>query len=371
MSNYSNIVDISGQDRIDVDIGDVKIIDLPDRLVSQAVPKIDVDENGLITATSTQETGSVMGGTVTSIYQLAVEEGKIITPTTEEQIAIPKNHYSLGDIVISPLNVQEKNIDIVDDGRYDVFPDEDYTLSKVGVKVDTSQKRAEAYNHGFEAGKQAERDAFWDMIQNYGTRTEYAGAFALWNAAYIRPKYKVIPTSGQLGSIFNNNKELLAVEKAYFDFSQRPNQPADYIVNACAKLLIFEDCGIPASCTRYSYAWRFCERLHTIEVIRSNESTLFTGAFVDCKSLENIVFDGVIGNSIDFTKSIKLTKASITNIIEHLSDTAEGKTLTLSKTAVMNAFELQEVADGGFVGTYIEEWMALTSYKSNWTITLV
>jgi hypothetical protein len=189
---------------------------------------------------------------------------------------------------------------------------------------------------------------------------------------YIRPKYKVVPTSGSVGSLFNNNKKLLVVEKNYFDFSQITALNADYICNACNKLLVFEDCGLPAL-DKYNHCWRFCHALHTIEVLRCKESTTFNTPFANCTSLENITFEGVIGQDIDFTPCTKLRETSIRSIITHLSDTASGKTLTLSKTAVDNAFMYSGWEGGDVPGSDETNpfWPQLRDSKPNWTITLV
>jgi hypothetical protein len=224
------------------------------------------------------------------------------------------------------------------------------------------------YAQGFEEGKQAEYDAFWDAIQNYGKRTDYTNAFTQWSKDYIRPKYKLVPTA--IGGMFNNNQKLLAVEKAYFDFSQITST-VDYFCNACGRLLIFEDCGLPAL-TEYGRCWRHCTNIHTIEVLRSNENTKFTNPFENCRELENIAFEGVIGQDINFQWSTKLRETSIRSIITHLSDTASGKTLTLSKVAVDNAFMFS--GDGGDVPGTDETnpyWPQLRDSKPNWTITLV
>ena len=73
--------------------------------------------------------------------------------------------------------------------------------------------------------------------------------------------------------------------------------------------------------------------------------------------IEEVAFEGIIGQDIDF-QSCPLNKASILSIVEHLSTTASGKTLTLKQTAVNNAFTTQE-------------WNTLIAPKSNWTISLV
>lgn len=188
MIDNTIIVEIDMPNEIDVDLGDAKFITAPEKQVPQAVPQIDVDNNGLITATSVQEAGSVRAGTTKSIYQLAVEQGKTISPSGESQVAIEKGRFAVGDIVVSPLKVQEKELNVTDGGNYEVVPDNDYLLSKVGVNVDISAK----VDAAFEAGKQAEYDAFWDAMQGNGaeglTRVKF---WDTWNDKNFKPKYDI------------------------------------------------------------------------------------------------------------------------------------------------------------------------------------
>jgi hypothetical protein len=117
--------------------------------------------------------------------------------------------------------------------------------------------------------------------------------------------------------------------------------------------------------------------LVTIDKIIVNANTTFAGWFVNNQKLENITFEGEIANDLVMGGiysgkkwGAKLTKESIESIITHLSDATSGKTLTLSKTAVFNAFELEEITEGWLMGTYRDEWDALVKSKSNWAITL-
>jgi hypothetical protein len=98
--------------------------------------------------------------------------------------------------------------------------------------------------------------------------------------------------------------------------------------------------------------------VETIDKLIVFEGLKYLSAFKGCTNLKSIVFEGVIGQDIDFQWSTLLSKESIENIIAHLSSNATGKTLTLSKTAVNNVFST-------------EEWSSLVSKKSNWTITLI
>jgi hypothetical protein len=106
--------------------------------------------------------------------------------------------------------------------------------------------------------------------------------------------------------------------------------------------------------------FNYASNLVTIDkwILNDNGSQYFNAAFNGCVALENIVVEGTIGgDGLDLHWSTKLSKASITSFIEHLSDTATGKTITFSKTAKEAAFTA-------------DEWSALIATKSNWTIAL-
>jgi hypothetical protein len=228
----------------------------------------------------------------------------------------------------------------------------------------------EAYNEGFEAGKKAEYDTFWDIIQQGGKRDQYANAFSRWGGEYIRPKYKVVPKHDQgAQQMFSGCPNLKKIEKAYFDMSQKAQGPNNnsgyyYMFASCVKLEEIEDIGLQAApivataANVYASAFSNCYVLRTIEKIRSDENTQYPSAFASCRGLQNVTFEGVIGQNIDFKDSSRLSKASIENIIGCLSDTASGKKLTLSNTAVEAAFSA-------------DEWDALEATKTNWTISLV
>jgi hypothetical protein len=108
--------------------------------------------------------------------------------------------------------------------------------------------------------------------------------------------------------------------------------------------------------------------LAIIGKIITASAVTYINTFQNCSALEEIRFDGVIGSNINFQWSTKLSKASITSIINALSTTTSGLTVTLSKTAVDVAF--YDEADGGRLGSETQEWKTLARSKSNWTISL-
>ena len=233
------------------------------------------------------------------------------------------------------------------------------------------------YDKGVSDGKKSGYDEFWDSVQDYGNRVAYDYVFNRWNCKYIRPKYKVIPKAGQNGAyrylhMFSFNPSLKKIEKEYFDLSQYESPKGYtsetsgnyYMFAECSNLEEIEDVGMKP----YYYYATFvnCIKLHTIEVVRSNENTTFeTATFKGCTALENIKIECVIAKNISFYQSPNLSKTSIESIINHLSDTT-GATLTLKAEAINNAFG----------GAYATDWIELITPKSNqynglWTISLV
>ncbi len=194
---------------------------------------------------------------------------------------------------------------------------------------------AENQQKVFDAGKQAEYDRFWDEFQDYGNRTNYTYAFAYggWTDETYNPKYKIRPTMSN--NIFMSNADITDT-KVTIDLTN-PNGNQKF--------------GLFTSATK----------LKTIRKLIINETNIFqasTSTFNNCKSLENITFEGIIGKSIDFQWSTLLSRESIENIVSCLSTTATDVTLTLSETAVNNAFTQ-------------DEWNTLIAQKPNWTISLV
>ncbi len=217
------------------------------------------------------------------------------------------------------------------------------------------------------AGKKAEYDAFWDAVLAGGARTKFDYAFRYWGGDYIRPNRKIIATDiNSLSMTFAANRSLKKVEANYFDFYNKQKgtstaNSAYYTFQQCASLEEVEDIGIQAE-YEYHYTWWNCSSLHTIAVVRSDENTRWTNAFLGCASLVNLTINGIIGtNGFNVSSSPALSKTSIESIINALSTTTSSQTVSFSRTAITNAFGSVDNA----------EWAALVATKPNWTISLV
>lgn len=223
--------------------------------------------------------------------------------------------------------------------------------------------KSKGYSDGFEEGKKAEYDAFWDAFQQNGNRTDYDFGFGGkgWIDETFKPKYPLKPSSSAYmfrGSTLAELPEIDFVTNNCFNFYGT-------FFNASNLKRVGDIYSIKAG--NIGELFYGCQSLESTGVITVKEATSYGSSFYNCFNLANIIFDGVIGNDINFQWSTKLSGQSIKNIIEHLSDTASGKTLTLSKTAVDKAFEEGEGANNG---SQTQEWEWYLGTKPNWTISL-
>lgn len=217
----------------------------------------------------------------------------------------------------------------------------------------------------YEAGKQAEYDAFWDSFQNNGTRTNYESAFLSWDTSQFRPKYDLKGTTFASAFRFRGDvldmSERLETLGVQLDTSGATNLAWAFFDAPISRIPKI-DCSGVATIDSVFYN---SPSLHTIDCLklRDDGSNKFTYTFYASSNIKNITIEGVIGQSgFDMQWATVLTHDSIVSIINALSTTASGKSITLSNTAVNNAFE------GGSEGS---EWLNLIATKPNWTISLV
>ena len=223
--------------------------------------------------------------------------------------------------------------------------------------------RIEGYEAGISQGKQSAYDEFWNAFQRNGTLTGYNYAFAGngWNATTFKPKYSMYPVRADcmfhtcpmkedIQTIFDRQGIVLDTSNAtsvgqMFAYSS---------ITGCGEINTAKSDNL----SMMFYQAKFMKTIDKL-ILKSDGSQTFSNTFVNAEALENITIEGIIGNNFDAKHSTKLTKQSITSIINALSTTTSGKTLTLSQTAVINAFGLLDNA----------EFTALVGSRTNWTIT--
>lgn len=228
----------------------------------------------------------------------------------------------------------------------------------------------EAYNEGFEAGQKSEYDRFWDNYQQNGQRTNYQNAFSGkgWTVETFKPKYDITSNEsymlfrasgivGDLGEILKTLGRKLTI---------RGN--ISYGFNT-SEFEIIDGIEFSGVLTNMDAAFSNSLKLREIKTPLLIDANTSINGFASCYALEELRFDGTIGkNGLNLQWSPKLSKSSIVNIIGCLSTTTSGLSVTVSKTAVNNAFETSEGAGDGSTS---QEWLNLTATKPNWTISLV
>ena len=213
----------------------------------------------------------------------------------------------------------------------------------------------------FEAGKKSEYDTFWDAYQDNGNRTEYTYVFAGvgWTQDLFKPKYDIIPTIQQgmfsYSKIVDIRPQTIGVD---VDFSKCTS--FYYLCsNSTIKYIGVVDCSSAQSAS-LSYIFSSAKELVSVEkvIMPEMDSAGFADkSFENAKKLEHIRIEGVIRRSTNLSWSVVLKKESITSIVQALSDTAEGQTITFSQAAKNNAFT-------------DSEWAELIGTKPNWTFSL-
>lgn len=238
------------------------------------------------------------------------------------------------------------------------------------------------YEAGITEGKKVQYDAFWDAFQINGTRTSYYSAFDKYhfNSDIFYPKYDIrIVGSGE--RLFYGWSDNLLGNQLDFDLSSRLQEcgvvldtsKATSLLNAFAYTRFSSiptiDVTALTSTASGLFSHVYGNNLYqmTIEKIIVNETTVYTSWFSNNTALKSVRFDGTIANTLSLSSCYRLDKASITNVVEHLSTTTSGISVSFSKTAVDREFETDA---GAADGSTSAEWQTLIGTRSNWTITL-
>lgn len=163
------------------------------------------------------------------------------------------------------------------------------------------------YNDGLAEGKAAENNRFWDAFQNNGNKTDYENAFRKWADECYNPKYPIVTSSGstRANSMFNQSTIV--------------DTKVDITINSIGATHVF-----------YNAA-----SLKTIPKLIVNKDVTYTNWFTYCPKLEDITFEGNIGNNINFSDCKNLTLVSLANIVNRLhnhSTSSETHTCTLGSS---------------------------------------
>lgn len=222
----------------------------------------------------------------------------------------------------------------------------------------------------YDAGKKAEYDSFWDSYQLNGARTDYANAFACpndqmtWTAENFKPKYDIIIEKSGLQCFYLWEHTdpidlggILASQGVRLDTSKATSLHnfMKYGYGICGRLPIIDCSFAGANTTAMFYGCK----ISGIEKLVVTEKTVFNDMFTYCYNLCDLVIEGKIcTGGLNLKHSTKLSADSIKNVVEALSDTATGLSVTLPMAA-----------QATFAAKYGQSaWNSLIDTKRNWTI---
>lgn len=260
--------------------------------------------------------------------------------------------------------IRSKCVELEDGTAIEEYPDKIDEVYDIGYFDGDS----DGFNNGFDEGKLDEYDDFWDRYQNYGNLKNYLYTFSgiSWQTENFKPKYDIVLTSSAVKTFYRcyvtNIKNSLLESGVTLTFETDDMEHMFYYARTR---------GLPAIQAQSSLKGAFygCMFLETLDALVLNcngyETTDFTDAFYGCSSLVNITIDGEIkAGGLSFGSSISLSKESITSVINALSSTTEGLSVSFSRFALDKAFGI----DIDYVSTYTEEFVNLLNSKPNWSI---
>lgn len=246
-------------------------------------------------------------------------------------------------------------------------------LNIVGAGIEEGTKTseyAEKVIEVYEAGKKTEHEAKWnaihDSIEAYGCHNAFSGAS--WTKETFRPIRNINVYSSYM--MFRHSRiavdlpKLLEELGVQITFQALSAMQYTFYGTQFTRLGVFDfsDCYYSNGCFSDS------DKLVTIDKIICNKNTKFTDAFDWLYSLENIIFEGELAkDGLNLQDSTSLSKESILSIINVLSTTTTGLTVTLSLDAVNKAFETSAGANDGEKSP---EWNDLVADR-NWNISLL
>lgn len=186
------------------------------------------------------------------------------------------------------------------------------------------------FDEVYEAGKQAEYDAFWDGYQQNGNRTNYKFLFQYggWNIYTFKPKYDMQPTDAmQMFYWFNDDTdgnltvdlvEVLNGLGVTLDFSKAVTMSYCFQNSKISHLGVID----ASNCTGLTATFCNMYWLNKIDKVIVHENLTYNSAvFSNCYATD-ITFEGVIGNTITFANSIRMDANSAKSAISCLKNYA-------------------------------------------------
>lgn len=230
-------------------------------------------------------------------------------------------------------------------------------------------------NDVYDAGKQIENQEFWINFLSGLNQEEcrYAMAGGGWNDNSFNPNVSFTAAQGSnLGGFFyysaiEDLAGILERNNVVWDFSGALNV-SNFAYNSHIVNFPLLDISDATDITRAFYGLKGDNITLPIR-LNDDGSQVFSSTFNGSTGIVNLTIYGTIGqNGFNVSPCINLSKDSWISIINTLSSTTTGLSITGSLASVQKAFETVEGANDGDTSP---EWLALKATKSNWGVSLL
>lgn len=195
----------------------------------------------------------------------------------------------------------------------------------------------EVYEYGKQAGGGGSSDSgkeVWKGITNNGKNTVYTNRFQYWNLDYFYPCFDLQPTNaGYMFAQTTNDNPIDLVARleqcgVSLNFSNCTSMARTFYIADIYRIGVV-DC---TSATGLDYTFNSAF-IKTIEKLKVDKDNTFSNTFGN--ALEEIRFEGEIGNNINLSSCTKLSHDSMINnegtgVINVLATLESGVTRTLS-----------------------------------------
>lgn len=218
---------------------------------------------------------------------------------------------------------------------------------------------------GWSGGSDEATLKMWDAMTAKGKKEVGQRVFNETDFSEIEELPYPFKPKSTLSQMFYNYSGTVLPRKQYVDMSGVSTTDTFdrlFSYNTLVEYIPYYGWGAPV---RYENTFTYCRKVKTIEKLPVNVNTLFNiglGSFRYCDSLEDITFEGEIGQNVSFVSSPNLKTESLLNILTTLSKNstyANGKALTLNTAsrAVIEADtdcsqQLASAVDAGWTVAY-------------------
>lgn len=227
---------------------------------------------------------------------------------------------------------------------------------------------------GFEAGRNAERDAFWNAYVDGLERAGFERAFERnkWGFRNFFPARDIKPVGRARYLFYDFGGTTDGVNDAAGDLAQRFRECGKVLDTSKATSLSYAFSYARIACIPeidvtglvgdsielFAHTW---SNLTRIEKIKTNETVTYNSWFVNCTGLTDITFSGIIAHDVNLQWSTKLSRASIDSLF-WICNESQGYSfkVTLSRAAVNKAFETSVGANDGSTS---DDWYEAVNYS--------